>query len=127
MKKLLFLLLFPLIVFGTPLTRTYTAKVISVYDGDTFTCEIDLGLDLRKKEVIRLRGVDCPELSSAEGKSVAKIVNAMLEGKDVLVQTQSDDRDKYGRLLAIVFVNNVNLNTYLLEKKMAKSYKGGAR
>ena len=36
----------------------YKAKVVSVYDGDTITCVIDLGFSLSAKIKVRLLGID---------------------------------------------------------------------
>ena len=44
----------------------YKAKIIDVYDGDTFTFEVDLGFSITVKEKIRLAGINTPEV---RGKS----------------------------------------------------------
>ncbi len=44
----------------------YKAKIIEVYDGDTFTFEVDLGFSITVKEKIRLAGINTPEV---RGKS----------------------------------------------------------
>lgn len=45
----------------------YKAKVVSVYDGDTFTVDIDLGLHTWiNGEKIRLNRINAPELRGNE-------------------------------------------------------------
>lgn len=54
------LLLFPLIsVAGEP--GYYNARLIRVLDGDTFEAEIDLGLNIRITEIVRVLDYDAPE------------------------------------------------------------------
>jgi micrococcal nuclease len=45
----------------------YKAKVISVYDGDTIRCDVDLGFGIWKfNEQFRLANIDAPELRGRE-------------------------------------------------------------
>ena len=45
----------------------YCAKVVSVYDGDTITVDIDLGFGIvLKKQKLRLLGINTPEVRGAE-------------------------------------------------------------
>jgi micrococcal nuclease len=45
----------------------YKAKIIEVYDGDTCTIDIDLGLNIwNKGEKIRLNRINAPELRGDE-------------------------------------------------------------
>jgi micrococcal nuclease len=46
----------------------YRAKLHRVIDGDTFELDIDLGFGCWTRQVIRLRGLDTPELRTPEGK-----------------------------------------------------------
>ena len=42
---------------------TYLARVTKVYDGDTLTCDIDLGFNMwMRAQKIRLADIDAPEL-----------------------------------------------------------------
>lgn len=124
--KYILLIVLPFLLAASPV-RTYDATVLDVHDGDTITVQISLGLDVSKKEVIRLLGVDCPELKTKEGKEVAAYARKLLTGKKITIQTNNDDREKYGRLLATVIIQNINFNELLISKGFAKSYAGGAR
>lgn len=111
----------------------YTALVTSVYDGDTLTVDIDLGLNMwAKSQVIRLWKVDTPELRGAErerGLLVRDEIRKLVLNKYVLVRTILDKRGqdktgKYGRLLGEILVEEddgtiLNINDYLLAQNMA--------
>jgi endonuclease YncB( thermonuclease family) len=45
---------------------TYQAFVERVVDGDTLKVEIDLGFNIRIRQTIRLRAIDCPEMDSPD-------------------------------------------------------------
>ena len=82
---------------------TYRAKVISVYDGDTVTLEVDLGFNVKIKEKFRLLGINAPEVrgkEKVEGKKSRDYLRAFLKGREVHVATMKDRKGKYGRYLA---------------------------
>jgi len=111
---------------------TYKAIITSVYDGDTFTADIDLGLGVWKKGVkLRLARVDTPEVRGAEkvrGKEVRDHVKSLILGKELSIQTFKDKTGKYGRLIAEVYLNEDStdargtLSNYLVENEMAEWY-----
>ncbi|MBI5802580.1 MAG: thermonuclease family protein [Verrucomicrobia bacterium] len=86
----------------------YRARVTSVYDGDTCTAEIDLGLGVWVRgEKLRLHRINTPELHGADdakGKAARDHLKTLVEGKDVLLQTIKDRREKYGRYLAEIWL-----------------------
>lgn len=108
----------------------YVAQVTNVYDGDTMTVDLDLGLGVwRHGQTIRLWKINAPELKGAErdqGLAVRDLVRGQVLNKSVLVRTILDKRgadrnEKFGRLLGEVLVPNadptlepVNLNEWLL-------------
>ena len=115
----------------------YAADVISVYDGDTITVDIDLGMSLWKKGVhLRLWRINTPEVkgeSHTAGLKVRDYVRSLVDGRQVLLRTILDKRGddstgKYGRLLAEVLVpeiengvivSYINLNEDLLQRGYA--------
>lgn len=106
---------------------TYRAKIVSVYDGDTMTADIDLGMGVHMHGVkIRLSYVDTPEIRGEErerGLEVRDHVRELILGKEVVIQTQQDKTGKYGRLLAEVYIDeNTPLSSYLIENEMANWY-----
>jgi micrococcal nuclease len=105
---------------------TYKALVVGVYDGDTITVDIDLGMDTWKKNVkLRLARIDTPELRGEEkesGKRVRDYVRVTILNKEVVVKTSKDKTGKYGRYIAEVLIDDMNLNDHLLELNMATEY-----
>ncbi len=81
---------------------TYAATVRRVIDGDTLEVALALpGVVLRQK--LRLRGLDCPEIDTPEGKTAKRRVEALVAAaKSVTVHTTKPD--KYDRYLADVFL-----------------------
>src|SRR3989344_5294930 len=103
---------------------TYKAFIERVVDGDTVIVKIDLGFETRIREYLRLRGIDAPEMDSAEGKRAREFVIKELGkvGHVILTSTRSD---KYGRYLADVFYgpgDGQYLNQRLLDEGHAESY-----
>lgn len=90
----------------------YRARVTSVYDGDTCTVDIDLGLGVWVRgEKVRLHRINAPELTGADkpnGERSRDHLKSLIEGKDVLLQTIKDRREKYGRYLAEIWLEQPN-------------------
>ena len=86
----------------------YRAHVVSVYDGDTCTADIDLGMGVWVRgEKRRLHRINTPELTGPEksaGLLARDHLKSLIEGKPVLLQTIKDRREKYGRYLAEVWL-----------------------
>ncbi len=86
----------------------YRAHVTAVYDGDTCTADIDLGLGVwLRGEKLRLNRINAPELRGADdakGKAARDYLKSLVDGKDVLLQTIKDRREKYGRYLAEIWL-----------------------
>jgi len=91
------------------------ARVEEVIDGDTII--IDDGRDSH----VRYLGIDTPEISiqGSPGDPLAeeaKIFNERLvEGKRVRLEFDKDKYDRYGRLLAHVFVGEMHVNKEILK------------
>lgn len=81
----------------------YRATILRVVDGDTVDVTLDLGFDVHLKQRLRLRGIDAPELRTTEGKASRDWLRTLLPpGESVVVRTEKDRREKYGRYLATV-------------------------
>ena len=104
----------------------YKATVKSVYDGDTITCDIDLGFDvILRKQKIRLYGIDTPELRGEEkerGIMVRDKVRELIDGKDIILKSIKDKKGKYGRWLGIIYIDELNLNDWLIDNDFAVKY-----
>ena len=94
--------------------------VVKVADGDTFTIETG--------EKVRLIGVDTPESVSPSaaknvpfGKEVSEYVKEQLLDKQVRLEFDTQRADRYGRLLAYVYLEDGTfLNELLVEKGYAR-------
>jgi endonuclease YncB( thermonuclease family) len=100
----------------------YGCEVSKVIDGDTFDCIFSNG----SKETIRLIGIDAPELDSNDGEEAKHYLESVLnDSSNVEIELDVQERDKYGRLLAYVYIyGGTMLNKLLLEDGHAtpKSY-----
>jgi endonuclease YncB( thermonuclease family) len=89
-----------------------TGQVIKVYDWDTFTLAGHLpyeGSPLYRFSV-RLNGIDCLNLKGKTGKHLEDLIM----GKTVTLKNVKNE--KYGRLLADVFVGDLHVNQYMLDE-----------
>jgi micrococcal nuclease len=106
----------------------YRAKVISVYDGDTCTVDVDLGLHAWiHEEKLRLARINAPELIGAQrpaGLASRDFLKSMIEGQEIYIKTIKDQREKYGRYLAEIFVQQnsvwVNVNDLMVQNGHAE-------
>lgn len=86
--------------------KTSTATVVRVVDGDTIEVKLDSGT----VEKVRLIGVDTPETKDPSkpvepyGKEASDYTTSKLNGKTVYLELDVQQRDKYGRLLAYVWL-----------------------
>ena len=103
----------------------YKAKVIDVYDGDTVTAMVDLGFYHFQQMKFRLYGIDTPEIRGEgreKGLVVRDIVRAMILDKEVTINSYKDKQEKYGRYLANIIIDGVDLNQWLVQNGHAKEY-----
>lgn len=94
-----------------------------VMDGDT--------IELENGELVRYIGVDAPEtrrrvgdrwIQDAEpfGHAATKANRKLVEGRRVRLEYDVQRRDKYGRLLAYVYVGDEMINAKLLKEGYAQ-------
>lgn len=116
--------------FVPPIAKGY---VIKVYDGDTITIASKLPYleSPLYRFSVRLNGIDCPEIKGKEEheKECAQIakkeVSELIFNK--VVTLQNLQTEKYGRILADVYINDLHLNKYLVDKRLAVVYDGGTK
>ena len=98
---------------NTPVKYEASGYCYYVVDGDT--------LDVDGIGRIRLVGVNAPEVGEPGYQEAKDFVKSKCLGK--VVGLDIDDAkhyDKYGRILAVVYVGNTNINAELLKKGYAK-------
>lgn len=104
----------------------YKAIVTDVHDGDTCTVDIDLGFGIwMKQQKLRFYGINTPELHGIEKEAGIKArdyVKSLLIGKQIILETQKDKSEKYGRWLATIWLDGTNINKKLIEEGYAREY-----
>ena len=95
---------------------TFSAKVVKVYDGDTFTVKRRGGVTVK----IRLAGIDAPELAQRYGQESRETL-AQLLGDDS-VRIECVDTDRYGRDIAFVTVGETKINEEMVHSGAAWFY-----
>lgn len=118
------------IPFTFPITEGIVCKV---YDGDTITILAKLPYDASPlyKISVRINGINCAEIKgkSDDEKQCAQIAkmevsNMILNRKVELKNVQSE---KYGRMLADIYIGDTNVGEYLINAKLAVPYDGGTK
>lgn len=105
---------------------TYSAFVTEVYDGDTITVDIELGFGIKlTDQKIRLFGINAPELkgkTKTEGiKSRDKLTELVLN-KQIKIQTIKDKKEKYGRILGKIWIDETLINDVLITEGFVVPY-----
>ena len=108
-------------------------RVIKCYDGDTIT--IASYLPYKNSELykfsVRINGIDCPEIKSkcVSEKECAQIAKKCVEDKILhkMVRLENVSLEKYGRILADVYIDKVSMGDYLVEQRLAVKYEGGTK
>jgi len=117
------------LLFGVLLTATVTAdasrsltgQVVRVVDGDTITVRIGT-----RTETVRYIGMNTPELhhptkgEQLGGREAAKANGQLVEGQTVRLELDVQERDRYGRLLAYVYVGDIMVNAELVAQGFAQ-------
>tara|TARA_B100000131_G_scaffold319611_1_gene365874 strand:- start:797 stop:1228 length:432 start_codon:yes stop_codon:yes gene_type:complete len=113
------------------------AKIVDVYDGDTFT-----GVFKYKKDYIKYKfrtyGYDSPEMKPLKSKpnrdeEKRKAVEAREAFKEItdwgnsLVTLDMLEFDKYGRILVNVYKNGINVNEWMIKNGYGYPYYGGTK
>lgn len=95
------------------------AKVAKVIDGDT--------IKLEDGRVVRYIGIDTPETVHPSkpiqcyGQEASDKNRALVEGKEIEMEKDISETDKYDRLLRYIWVGNIFVNEYLVREGFAQS------
>lgn len=98
--------LLALVTWGPFPVRAETATVIEVFDGDTIRVRLDGG----GEETVRYLLIDTPELHHPQrgeeemGREAAEANRRLVQGQRVRLETDVLTRDRYGRMLAYVWL-----------------------
>lgn len=105
----------------------YRVSITKVIDGDTVVADVDLGFNfILRNQRIRLARINAPELhgeSKEQGERSRDALVGKLLGNKVFARTQKDDKEKYGRLLADLYLEDGTcINDWLLSENLARPY-----
>jgi len=115
-KVLLLAIIFLLLSLCTCDSAPGTVTVTRVIDGDTIV--IDSG------QRVRYIGIDTPEVypeREAYGMESWQANRGLVEGKEVRLERDVSETDKYGRLLRYVYVHGVLVNAELVRLGLAEA------
>ncbi len=101
--------------------QTFQAKVVGISDGDTIKVYDIKVYDGQTQTRIRLEGIDCPESGADFSNRAKQLTSDLVFGKRVRIEGK--ERDQYGRLVARVFVGDIDLSLALVEAGLAWHYK----
>ena len=111
--SIIILWLLPLCACSSP---PETATVTRVIDGDTII--------LVTGHQVRYIGIDTPEVHpelETYGMEAWQANRRLVEGKEVRLEPDVSDTDKYGRLLRYVYVNDKFVNAELVRQRLAEA------
>jgi len=96
----------------------YNSKLVRVIDGDTVVLDVDLGFTVHVTVTVRILGINAPEITGvskiqgiASKDALEKILNDIIPDKrgNKNIVVKSFMKDKYGRWLSDLLVNDTNL------------------
>lgn len=112
-----------------------SGRVIKVYDADTITIASKLPYDESPlyRLSVRLNGIDTPEMKGKDvtneekeaAKAAREFVYNLVFNKNV--RLENIESEKYGRILADVYIGDIHLNELLLKERYAVKYDGGTK
>ena len=104
--------------------RAYPGELVSVYDGDTCTLDLDLGFRTWRRTNVRLYGINCIELKDPGGRA-ARMHLMELVPFHRLVTVTTIEADKYGdRWLGIIIVDGTSMNEQMVIDGYAARWDG---
>lgn len=116
MRSFLLLLLF----FALPcpaLAQSLSGRVVAVSDGDTLTV-----LTVTKEQIkVRVNGIDAPEKAQPFGQASKQNLSRLVFGRTVTVE--SNKRDRYGRTVAKVLVDGLDVGLEQVKAGLAWHFK----
>lgn len=95
----------------------FNATIDRVIDGDTVVAITDDARSFR----LRLADIDAPERDQRWGAEATQMLSKMALGKSANVRVK--DTDRYGRLVATVFINDKNVNRAMVRDGHAWVYR----
>lgn len=95
-----------------------TVELSRIIDGDTIEALVD-----GEVESIRLIGIDTPERGDDGFQEAADALTELLSDGEIRLERDVTDRDRYGRLLAYVFVGDFFVNEIMVREGWAVAHR----
>ena len=109
-------------------------QITKIVDGDTIDVIIDLGFDIFHSARVRLYGIDTPESRTRDreekryGLRAKEYLTHCLDvDKDIILRTHKEEKGKFGRILGEIIIDDVNINTLMIENHHAVPYHGQSK
>ncbi len=94
----------------------FSGEVARVVDGDSLSVKFGTG-EIR----VRLFGIDAPEINQIGGWAAKRLLEDLTAGHKIRLRVV--DVDKYGRLVAWAWANEINLNRWMIYEGWAWHYR----
>ena len=111
------IVIFLLLISSNLLSLELKGKIIHISDGDT----VHLLTDNKEKIKIRLNDIDAPESKQAFGNKSKENLKKYIYQKNVVVEYKN--KDKYKRVLGIIYYQNRDINLQQVKDGYAWVYK----
>jgi micrococcal nuclease len=89
--------------------------VVRIIDGDT--------IELNSGEIVRLICIDTPETNEPGFEEAKSYLTNLVLSKNVLLEKDVSETDRYGRLLRYVYLGSLFINGELVKKGYAQAYR----
>lgn len=116
----LFLVVVLLLPFAAHSAVEYAGKVVGISNGDTIRV-----LHKKRQLKIRLAEIDTPEKGQPYGKRAKQALSALVFGKEIKFIKQT--MDHYGRIVARVYVDGLDVNSEMVRQGHAWVYRKYAK
>lgn len=118
MLKLIALAMVTALLSASPtLAETLRGKVVGVTDGDT----VKLLVGGRMQYKVRLGEIDAPESGQPYGRASKQMLSSLVFGQTVTARVT--DVDRYGRSVAVLTRDGININAELVKRGGAWAYR----
>ena len=107
----------PVVSYDTDAPTTGKTIVSHVVDGDTI--QISTG------EKVRLIGINTPEVGEPCSSEATEGLKEIVLGKEVILKSDIEDKDQYGRLLRYVYVDDLFVNMEMVRLGFGHKYEYG--
>lgn len=99
---------------GNAVIEKEISFVTDITDGDTIV--------ISGGDRVRLLGIDCPEKGEFYYKEGKARLEGLIEQKEIMLEKEGENKDRYGRLLRYIFLDDMNINLKMVEEGYAKCY-----